>query len=70
MCLTTLQSPRMIRELEVTRLGDNCYRPAATHWSSLPVDPSLTWDHSGNIASNAMTVSHHHQDGNLIPLLP
>ena len=34
-------------------------KPAPTHWSSLPLDPSLTWDNSGDIASNT-TVSHHH----------
>ena len=45
-------------------------RPAATHWSSLSMDPILTWDHSGDTASTVMTVSHHHWDGNLIPLLP
>ena len=45
-------------------------RPAATQWSPLLMDPSLTWDHSGDTASNMMTASHHYQDGNLIPLLP
>ena len=35
-------------------------RLAVTHWSSLPVDPSLAWDHSGDIASNVMMASHHH----------
>ena len=34
------------------------------------MDPTLTWDHSGDTASNAMTISHHCQDGNFIPLLP
>ena len=34
------------------------------------MDPSLMRDHSGDIASNAMTVSHHYQDSDLIPLLP
>ena len=43
---------------------------AATHWCSLPMDPSLTWDHSGDTASNVMTVSHHYKDSNFIPLLP
>ena len=45
-------------------------RPAPAHWSSLPLDPSLAWDHPSDTASNTMTASHHHQDGYLIPLLP
>ena len=46
------------------------HTPVPTHWSSLPLESSLTWDHSSDIASNAMRVLHHHQNGNLIPLLP
>ena len=45
-------------------------RPVPTCRSSLPLDPRLTWDHSSDIASNVMTVSHYQWDDNLIPLLP
>ena len=44
--------------------------PALTHLSSQPLDPSFTEDHCSDTASDVTTVAYHHQDGNLIPLLP
>ena len=53
-----------------TQTSGNCRGQLPHHWFSSPMEPSLTWDHSGDIASNTTTISHHHHNGNLIPPLP